>query len=254
MTKRKIRYSELGEAPAKKAKPALKPSAVPTPVAPEPAPVVETAATAATSPIEAPFTPEPRPKRNSTPIELARALAAAQAHEIADAASASEAIADSAIGQNGQQQNAPAKTVLAELLMFRIGTERFAVDLLAVVEVVDLPVIHFIPEMPPAMVGVVTVRGSLTPVYSPNVALGLPVGATQAVLIFRLKGTRVGVLIDDVEDAIAVDLRDLRRTPGNEDLEGVMLGVIRHDEHLLGVIDVDALIAACQTAALLETV
>ena len=103
------------------------------------------------------------------------------------------------------------------------------------------------------MVGVVSVRGSLTPVYSPHHALGLPLAQSEAVLIFRQAGAKVAVLIDDVEDAISVDLRDLRRAPGVDNHEGVVLGVVRYASALLAIVDADALIAACQTAALLET-
>ena len=137
--------------------------------------------------------------------------------------------------------------------MFRIGTERFAVDLMAVDEVIDLPVIYHVPEMPPAMVGVVTVRGSLTPVYSPHASLGIPLALSEAVLIFRRMGARVGVLIDDVEDAVAVDLRELRSAPATDGDDSLVLGVIRHEGALLAIVDADALIAACQIAALLET-
>jgi len=72
------------------------------------------------------------------------------------------------------------------------------------------------------------------------------------VLIFRRGGARVGVLIDDVEDAISLDLRELRDAPGANDADNVVLGVIRHANALVGIVDADALIAACQTAALLE--
>ena len=63
--------------------------------------------------------------------------------------------------------------------MFRIGTERFAVELACVEEAIDLPEVHHVPEMPPAMLGVITVRGALTPVFTPDDALGVPRRAAQ---------------------------------------------------------------------------
>ncbi len=216
MKKKRIRYSELGTTP-----PVAPPAATPIPApaaAPAPAPV----------------------RRVSTPVELARALAAEKhAAEEAEAAS----------------KPAPpeVKTEPADLLMFRVGEERFAVELLRVDEVLDLPVIHFVPEMPPAMVGVVNVRGSLTPVYSPHLPLGLPLAKSEAVLIFRQGTSRVGILIDDVDDAISVDLRELRETPGTHEHDDVVLGVVQHDGVLVAVADINALIAACQSAAVLET-
>jgi purine-binding chemotaxis protein CheW len=224
MKKKRIRYSELGATPAKTAE---APTTAELPVA-------------------------PRPRRNSTPVELARALAAAQLVEAANAAREAEEVAASDVSRPAPIP-APAQSDLADVLVFRIGLERFAVDLLVVEEVIDLPVIHYVPEMPPAMVGVVTVRGSLTPVFTPHGSLGLPAAPSEAVLIFRRTAGRVGILIDDVEDAVTIDLRELRRAPENDADDNVVLGVIRHDANIFAIVDADALIAACQTAALLET-
>ncbi|MES2178582.1 MAG: chemotaxis protein CheW [Gemmatimonadota bacterium] len=140
----------------------------------------------------------------------------------------------------------------ADLLMFRVGSERFALALSDVEEVIDLPVIHHVPEMPPAMLGVVSVRGALTPVYSPHGALGLPLALRDAVLIFREGRALVGVLIDDVEDAISIDMRDVRRSPGVEVHEGLVLGVAQVGDALVTVLSGAALVSACQTAVLLE--
>lgn len=212
--KKGIRYSELGEASAE-------PPAAVVQLVPVPAPA------------EAPRRP-----RVSTPMEMARALAA-------DALEVPAAIARAA------RPVAP-KIATVDLLMFRVGQERFAVELLAVDEVMDLPTIHHVPEMPPAMLGVVSVRGMLTPVYSPQAVLGVPLAIREAVLIFRLGRSRVGVLIDDVDDAIAVDVGELRKLQGTVTAGGAVLGVIRHAGVLVAIVDANALITACQTAALLE--
>jgi purine-binding chemotaxis protein CheW len=257
MTKKRLRYSELGVPAAEKptTKAADKPPETPIERAPEPS--VPVAAVVAPAP-----DPQPadvvtaRPRRNSTPVELARALAAEQAAEHEKETPAVRAPRRSSGARQiprTLRDQARARTGTAELLMFRIAGERFAVELLAVEEVIDLPVIHHVPEMPPAMLGVVTVRGSLTPVYSPHHALGLPLALREALLIFRRTGSRIGVLIDDVEDAISLDLSELRDAPGGDDMDNVVLGVIRHADALVGIVDADALIAACQTAALLET-
>ena len=231
MTKRRIRYSELG------------------------APAAATVSGKTPEPAEPVVVPE-RPRRNSTPVELAHAHAAARAAEQPGESLAAAPVIARPSGSHApyctMRERARARSGVVDFLMFRIGEERFAVELLAVDEVIDLPVIHHVPEMPPAMLGVVTVRGSLTPVYSPHHTLGLPLALREVVLIFRRGGARVGVLIDDVEDAISLDLCELRDAPGANDADNVVLGVIRHANALVGIVDADALIAACQTAALLE--
>ena len=263
MTKKRLRYSELGAPATPAPSPPELPAMAPTPIVAD-APVMAVAAVADV-PVEAVVAPPappaphelppPRKPRNSTPVELARALAAAQAAERAASGQAPitpPLIVPPRTVHRSMRDRARARDGIVELLMFRIGGERFGVELLTVDEVIDLPVIHHVPEMPPAMLGVVTVRGSLTPVYSPHQALGLPLALRDAVLIFRRKGVRVGILIDDVDDAITIDLAELRETPGAGQADSIVLGVMRHAGAVVGLVDADALIAACRTAALLE--
>ncbi|MEP6992856.1 MAG: chemotaxis protein CheW [bacterium] len=235
MKKKRLRYSELAPPPA-----------TPSPESP-----------AAEAPV--PAERVPRPRRNSTPVELARALAAARAAETGETSVAPamrptpQPPAPMVRVQKTLRERARTRTGHAEMLLFRLGGERFAIELMAVDEVVDLPDIHHVPEMPPAMLGVVTVRGSITPVYSPHHTLGVPLALRDAMLIFRRGGARVGVLIDDVDDTVSMDMAELRDAPVGDGAEGVLLGVIRLAEAFVGIVDADALIAACQTAALQET-
>jgi purine-binding chemotaxis protein CheW len=140
----------------------------------------------------------------------------------------------------------------AELLLFTVGSERFAVPLADVEEAVDLPVIHFVPEMPPSMLGVVSLRGSLVPVFSPAAALGQTLGSRRAALIFR-PGTRlVGVVVDDVEDTIVVNESDMRELPATEH-DDLVVGVVHHEGHLISVMRAGSLVAACRDARVVTT-
>lgn len=202
-----------------------------------------------------------RPRRNSTPVELARTLTAERAAARAQEGFTSDSsdVRDDLVSfepadglQRTLRERARSKSGTAELLMFHVGGERLAVELILVDEVIDLPVIHHVPEMPPAMLGVVTIRGSLTPVYSPENALRLPLALRDALLIFRRGSYRVGILIDDVDDALSVDMGELREKPGGEEGDAVLLGVIRLENTLVGIIDADALITSCQSANIME--
>ena len=239
MKKRRIRYSELAPTPDGGGAP-IAPAQAPA-WAPEPEPGPSSAPAVVT-----------RRQRISTPVELARALAADRALEAPPAPLDGGAKPPHDQLFRSMRERARSRSGIVELLMFRAGDERFAVELRAVEEVIDLPVIHHVPEMPQAMLGVVTVRDTLTPVYSPHEALGLPLALRQAALIFRRGRLRVGILIDDVDDAISIDLAQLRDAPGDDQIDSVTLGVVRHGDSLVSLIDADALIAACQTAAFLE--
>ena len=141
---------------------------------------------------------------------------------------------------------------IAELLMFRIGRERFAVELMCVEEAIDLPDVHHVPEMPPAMLGVITVRGTLTPVFTPDGALGVPVRGKGAALIFRSVRGRFALAIDDVDDVMTLDMRMLRDAPGSDIADSVVLGVARNEGVIVALVDADALVLACQAIPVLE--
>lgn len=174
----------------------------------------------------------PTPGRAAAPMELARTVTAAP-----------RLLRDQARARSGQ----------AEILLFRVAEERFAIDLAAVEEAIDIPPVHYVPEMPPAMLGVITVRRTLTSVYSPAAALGLALHDGTSALIFRRGAARIAIVVDEVDDVATLDLALLRDAPALDAGDGIVLGVVRQHDVLLALVDADALIAACQAAPLLET-
>jgi chemotaxis signal transduction protein len=219
----------------------------------------------------------------SAPLELARALAAARAAEAGAAAAAvpsrpaegrltpvrgiarvtpihgmrrlTPSRGTPTVGTRTLRERARSRSGEVEVLLFRVNDERFGIELAAVDEAIDLPPVHHVPEMPHAMIGVVTVRDTLTPVYSPQGALGISLHDGTSALIFKRGHTRLAVVIDDVEDVMTLDLALLRDAPGTDGTQGggILLGVVRQRDALLALVDADALLAACQAVPLLET-
>jgi chemotaxis signal transduction protein len=145
------------------------------------------------------------------------------------------------------------RTGTLELLVFRLANELFGIDLASVEEAIDLPPVRHVPEMPPAMLGVITVRGALTSTYSPESALGLSLVSRGSALIFKRGRGRVALVVDDVDDVFTLDLAQRREAPGGDVGDGILLGVLRRADALLGLVDADALIAACQAVPVMET-
>jgi len=139
-----------------------------------------------------------------------------------------------------------------ELLVFAVGSEWFGIELARVEEAIDLPTVRHIPEMPPAMLGVTTVRNSLTAVYAPAAALGLMSGGHASALVFRRERGRLGIAVDDVDDVHTLDLADLRDAPGIDAADGILLGVLRYRDGLLALVDAESLITACQAVPEME--
>ena len=228
MKKKRILYSELA-----------------APAAPSPA------ATAAPAPVAARVPPAPVPApaplaqavRIAEPVVEAKPVAGRPPQSVRPMAPAAPRLL---------RDQARARTGRAEILLFRVGEERFGMELAAVEDAIDLPPVHHVPEMPPAMLGVITVRGTLTSVYSPAAALGLPLHDGTSALIFRRGRSRVAIVVDEVDDVATLDLSTLRDAPALDAADGILLGVVRQGDVLLALVDAEPLIAACQAASLLE--
>jgi purine-binding chemotaxis protein CheW len=138
----------------------------------------------------------------------------------------------------------------ARLLVFRVGAERFGVELQAVDEVIDAPAVQPIPDAPATVLGVATIRGELITVYDPHPLLRvrgrLEEEGNGAALLFARDDRRVGLAIDDVYDAIRIEDGDLLKAPGGGAAasDGILVGLIRRAGNLIGILDANALLDA----------
>lgn len=140
-----------------------------------------------------------------------------------------------------------------DLLMFRVGGEIFAASLGSVEEVVEMPDVHRLPEMPDSMLGVFKLRSRLVPVYAPRHVLGVElIGVPAAALVIRSALGRIALAVNDVDDVLVLPAASFRDAPGTEDADGVLLGVASRGRDLVAIVDADALVAACVTEGITE--
>ncbi len=103
-----------------------------------------------------------------------------------------------------------------EILIFRIGRERFGVPLTKVSEILSNPPCAPVPGAPPEIAGVMQVRGELRPVWELSRVLGLPAEAqagSNLVLLLRGAAREVGARIDSAEDIRAMPPGERRAAP-----------------------------------------
>jgi purine-binding chemotaxis protein CheW len=130
------------------------------------------------------------------------------------------------------------------MIVFRLGGERFALPLGAVDEVIELPAVQRVPDAPPTVLGIATLRGELVSVYDPREWLQAGTGPYGAVLLFSRGKRRIGIAVDDVFDPTTVFSEERRNAPGVDTSDGILAGVVRRGTDLIGVLDADALVHA----------
>jgi chemotaxis signal transduction protein len=99
------------------------------------------------------------------------------------------------------------------ILVLQAGAERYAIELSALAEIFPYRGCTPVPGAPPALLGVMNVRGDLRPVADLGRLLGLPPGGTGGgyVVMLRRQDSPVGLRIDTIEGVRLVDPATLVR-------------------------------------------
>lgn len=137
--------------------------------------------------------------------------------------------------------------VAIHLLLVALGAEQYGFPLDRVREVVKPTPITPVPTIPEHILGVMNLRGEILPVLDLKRLLGLGAGVPDPrgrIVVVKGPGMAVGFLADSVEDAIEV--RGGLEPPlaaSAEERARYLQGQVAHAERLVGVLDVDALLA-----------
>jgi purine-binding chemotaxis protein CheW len=129
----------------------------------------------------------------------------------------------------------PAEEQLREYLSFGLGEQTYAVPLNAVQEILRAQRLVEIPRAQPPLLGVLDLRGVVTPVYDLALALGLgerarrvagpaeecePIPREARILVARTDSGPAGLWVDRVQDVVRLAPGHMTPSPG----EGAVLG------------------------------
>jgi purine-binding chemotaxis protein CheW len=137
-----------------------------------------------------------------------------------------------------------------ELLVatFQVGGDGiFGIDATLIQEVVMVGELTPVRHAPEYVAGIRNLRGRIITVIDLCVRLGLgciEIGSDSRILIADWKGEPVGLLVNQVADAVALGSGDLEPAPPN--LHGIQMqklrGVFRSGEHLAALLDLEAVL------------
>ena len=134
-----------------------------------------------------------------------------------------------------------------------LGGELFAIDLRQVREVFELDTITPVPGMPPSLVGVANVRGTVVPLADLRRSLGVSSSTTlRYAVVVRHDAHQIGLLIDEVPE-IRWMLPEDRLSPTETNPTGeqtLLSGLIRVENRVSGMLEIPALVASVEAATM----
>jgi purine-binding chemotaxis protein CheW len=138
-----------------------------------------------------------------------------------------------------------------QVLTFALGSETYGVDILRVKEIRGWAPVTRIPQSPPAVLGVLNLRGAIVPIIDLRLRFALPSAEFTAVTVIIVLSLRTeqgqrecGVVVDSVRDVVDLDIEEIRQAPSvqaggsSEFIEGITTS----DEQMLILLDADELV------------
>jgi purine-binding chemotaxis protein CheW len=142
---------------------------------------------------------------------------------------------------------------LKSYLTFRIGSEHFAANASFVHNIIEIPQITEVPEMPEYMLGVINLRGSVLPVVDSRIKFGLKnreITSNSCIIVMEVtmekKQVFIGYLVDSVSEVLEVEEKEIKDPPslGSEVRSKFISGVFHDkDEKFVMILDMNKVLS-----------
>lgn len=136
----------------------------------------------------------------------------------------------------------PDQPPLEKYLTFVLGDEEYGVEIQRVREIIAVSPITRVPKSAPAVRGVVNLRGKVVPIVDLKLALELPTTSARETcfVIVELRGARVGIVVDEVKDVVAIPASDVESPPLGPDVNMRCLrGIAKRGKSVRMLLDLD---------------
>lgn len=145
-----------------------------------------------------------------------------------------------------------------QLVTFGVGSEEFAVDILAVQEINRMMELTRIPQSPPEVEGVINLRGRIIPVVDLRKRFGIGVSdqdENNRIIVVEVHGRVIGFIVDRVHEVLRIDHNIVEPAPSivsSIDSEYIA-GVGKLNDRLLILLDLGKLFGAGAVNAMDES-
>ena len=138
-------------------------------------------------------------------------------------------------------------------LTFKLADEEYGVEILKVREIIGIMDITAVPKMPPAMKGVINLRGKVVPVIDLRLKFGLAeVEHTEQTCIIVVDvGREVGIIVDTVSEVLDLANENIEPPPsmGAEVDTSFIMGMGKVGEDVKILLDIDKVMSSAEVQA-----
>jgi purine-binding chemotaxis protein CheW len=147
------------------------------------------------------------------------------------------------------EQAAGRENELLQLVTFAISEEEFGIEILRVQEIIRMMDITKVPNSPPAVEGVINLRGKVIPVIDLRARFGMEPrehDSQTRIIVVEIHAMIIGFVVDGVSEVLRIQSNTVEPPPAvvsGIDSEYIK-GVGKLDDRLLILLDLDKLISS----------
>ncbi|MGC9955077.1 MAG: chemotaxis protein CheW [Rhizomicrobium sp.] len=134
-----------------------------------------------------------------------------------------------------------------EVLVFRVRTQEFCVDVSRVKEIRGWTAATLLPHSPPYLLGVINLRGTVLPIVDVAARLNFPVGAPShhpVIVVVWIETKQIGLLVDAVCDILEINENALQPTPqlSSATVQDLVTALVSADDRMIGLLALDRIL------------
>ena len=143
--------------------------------------------------------------------------------------------------------NAAAEARALEFLVFSLGNEEYAIDILKAQEIRGYENVTRIASAPPFIKGVTNLRGVIVPIVDLRIKFNLDrveYDSQTVVIVVNVSGRVVGVVVDGVSDVLSLTPEQIKPAPefGLSLSSDYLSGLASLEDRMLVLVDIDRML------------
>lgn len=136
-------------------------------------------------------------------------------------------------------------------LAFSLGEEEYAVGIRQVVEIVGLPRIMSVPDLPDYIRGVINLRGKVIPLLDVRLRFQMaerPYDERTVVIVMEVDGAPIGLIVDGVTEVRDVPRANIGRSAvrSHSGAKSAIHGIGRIEDRIIIILDAAVLTSDCE--------
>lgn len=154
--------------------------------------------------------------------------------------------------------NAAAEARPREFLVFSLGSEEYAIDILKAQEIRGYENVTRIASAPPFIKGVTNLRGVIVPIIDLRIKFNLDrveYDSQTVVIVVNVSGRVVGVVVDGVSDVLSLTPEQIKPAPefGLSLSSDYLSGLASLEDRMLVLVDIDRMLTSEEMALVEKT-